>query len=102
MHSRSLAVLAVTAALTGCASTPEWVTGSPNCGYVGCAQGGLSFTPHEPQAAQRQPRREHGWEWGTSSSAYPAHSPQWRELRARETAQARARGLDWMGRPLRD
>jgi len=100
MKKPALTIL-LASALVGCAGAPpEWVTGSPSCGYVGCEQGGLSFIPHEPQSAQRQPRREWNWEWGQTSSAYPPGSPEHERLKRQEMEHARSKGVDWMGRPL--
>jgi hypothetical protein len=89
-------------ALQGCSSVPSEVfTGSADCGYIGCATGGLQVYPHEEFSASVQPRRWYGWEWGQTSSAYHPNDPKHQELKRQECAKMRSYGLDCMGRPLR-
>ena len=45
---RTLLLLAATAALSACSSLPDEVfTGSRDCGYIGCENGGLRVNNHE-------------------------------------------------------
>ena len=88
-------------ALQGCGSMPNTVyNGSTDCGYIGCSTGGLRVYPFPEDGAVRL-RRDMGWEWGKTSSAYHPSDPKHWELRKQECARAADLGLDCNGRPLR-
>ena len=96
-----LLVLAVSSTLGACSSLPEEVfTGSRDCGYIGCENGGLRAYQHEQWGATEQPRRWYDWEWGKSHTAYPPGSPEYNAALRTECARAQTYGLDCMGRPL--
>ena len=99
MMMKTTTILFAVGLVTGCANTDVF-TGTPECAYIGCAQGGVTVYNHEPWGATEQPRRWYGWEWGTSSSAYAPGTPEYRAARAQECARARSHGLDCQGRPL--
>ena len=94
-------VIVIGLALGGCSTLPQDVfTGTPDCGYIGCATGGLQVYPNEVNGATEQPKRWYGWDWGTSSSAFFPGTPEYNAARSRECARARSYGLDCMGRSL--
>ena len=94
-------VIAGALLLAGCSSAPpEWLTGTRDCNYIGCATGGLQVYPNEEFGAQRQPRRWHNWEWGETSRAMDPNTREYAEARRREAEHARAQGLDPWGRPF--
>ena len=99
MMTKTISILASALALTAC-SNSQVLTGTPECAQIGCSTGGLVVYPHEAWGATEQPRRWYGWDWGTSSSAYPVGSPEYQQLRAQECARARTHGLDCQGRSL--
>jgi hypothetical protein len=87
--------------LQACSSVPsEVLTGSYDCGHIGCADGGLRVYPNEEFAASVQPRKWYGWEWGETSSAYSKSDPKYHELKAKECAHLLTLELDCNGRPL--
>lgn len=101
MIRKTLLALAALHTLTACSTVdPQVLLGTPECSVIGCASGGLQTFPHEKWGATEQPRRWYGWEWGTSSSAFPPGTPEYKQARAQECARARAHGLDCQGRSL--
>lgn len=98
---RTLLLLAATAALGACSSLPDEVfTGSRDCGYIGCENGGLRVHKHEQWGATEQPKRWYGWDWGKSHTAYAPGTPEYEQALAAECARAATYGLDCMGRPI--
>jgi len=83
MRRSILAVAASATLITGCASTPDWVTGTRECRQIGCGEG-LNFYPNERGAAQRHARDFYDFEWGQTSSAYHPSSEEYRRLREQE------------------
>lgn len=97
----SVIALGSVLALQGCSSMPSDVlTGSADCGYIGCADGGLQVYNHEHMSATTLPRRWYGWEWGETSSAYSTSDPKYHDLKRKECARLRTLNLDCQGRPL--
>ena len=97
----TLALITVTVTLSGCVTaTQDALVGTRDCGYIGCATGGVAVYPNEEFSASTLPRRWHGWEWGETASAYPPGTPEYERLQQQRARELRSRGLDPMGRPL--
>jgi hypothetical protein len=83
---KTLSLIIVSLALTGCASKPpQWLIGSDRCKSMGCGKD-LEFYPMAPGEANRQAKAV-GWDWGTTSSAQKPGTPEFERLRKLEEDQ---------------